>query len=104
MNLGYGSRRGLSCDINVLLCKGGWVCELRGREEKKKKKKRQSQKGMSKENGGVVAVGKGIGKGDGGGGGTASKMGAVMGAAWRHASLPPPLGLVILSCQMKSCN
>lgn len=102
MNLGYGSRRGLCCDMNVLLCEGGCVCELRGREEKKMK--RQSQKGMSKGNGGVVAVGKGIGKGDGGGGGTASKMGAVMGAAWRHASLPPPLGLVILSCQMKSCN
>lgn len=28
----------------------------------------------------------------------------VMGAAWRHASLPPPQGLVSLSCQMKSCN
>lgn len=30
--------------------------------------------------------------------------GAVMGAAWRHANLPPPPGLVSLSCQMKSCN
>lgn len=30
--------------------------------------------------------------------------GCVMGAAWRHASMPPPPGLVTLSCQMKSCN
>lgn len=30
--------------------------------------------------------------------------GALMGAAWRHASLPPPPGLVSLRCQMKSCN
>lgn len=41
MNLGYGSRRGLCCDMNVLLCEGGCVCELRGREEKKMK--RQSE-------------------------------------------------------------
>lgn len=33
-----------------------------------------------------------------------SRKGEVMGAAWRHASLPPLLGLVSLSCQMKSCN
>ena len=37
-------------------------------------------------------------------GSAASKVGVVMGAAWRHASLPPPPGLVSLSCQMKSCN
>lgn len=36
--------------------------------------------------------------------GAVSKVGVVMGAAWRHASLPPPPGLVSLSCQMKSCN
>lgn len=40
-----------------------------------------------------------------GGGGIVSKMGVVvMGAVWRHASLPPPAGLVSLSCKMKSCN
>lgn len=36
--------------------------------------------------------------------GVACKVGVLMGAAWRHASLPLPLGLVVLSCQMKSCN
>lgn len=53
--------------------------------------------------GGVVAVGKGK-KGKEGMGMASKGGGVVMGAAWRHARLPPPPGLVSLSCQMKSCN
>lgn len=78
---------------------GTEVCVLA--EGEKEEEKMEPERAEAWGGGAVVAVGKGTSGGDGV---WQAGWGAVMGAAWRHASLPPLLGLVSLSCQMKSCN
>lgn len=70
----------------------------------KKKIKKPTVSEVSQGKGGVVAAGKRTVKRVRGVGLGCKVGGVVMGDAWLRASVPPPQGLVSLSCQMKSCN